>query len=84
MIQSDQYGFEYYEWPSEEWIMAKSIWEFVDIDPKSEGYYNVKLGLRYFIYSGLRDVYETYEITEHTRDYHLTPYIKQGRLFYLS
>lgn len=80
----DQYGFEYYEWPSQKWKLAKNIWHFVEVDPKYEDNYRVKIGMKYIIYSGLRNVYELYEISEHSRDTDLLPYIKQARLFLLS
>jgi hypothetical protein len=54
------------------------------IDPSSDNYYKVKIGLKYILYSKLRDVYELYEVTEHTTDRELLPYIKQQRLYLLS
>jgi hypothetical protein len=81
---TDKYGFEYYEWPSEKWKLAKNIWPFVDVDPQLDNYYRVKIGLKYIIYSKLRDVYEQYEVTEYTTDRELLPYIKQERLYLLS
>lgn len=78
---TDKYGFEYYEWPSESWKLAKNIWPFVDVDPQFNNYYRVKIGLKYIIYSKLRDVYEQYEVTEYTTDRELLPYIKQERLY---
>jgi hypothetical protein len=81
---TDQYGFNYYEWPSATWKLAKSIWPFVDVDPSYDNYYKVKIGLKYILYSKLRDVYELYEVTEHTTDRELLPYIKQQRLYLLS
>ena len=83
-MQTDQYGFKYYEWPSEKWRKCKSIWEFVELDPESDDLYRVKLGTPYILYSTLREVYEIYYISEHTRDTMLIPFIKQERLFVLS
>ena len=83
-FNKDQYNFKYYEWSSEKWKKVESIWEFVDISPEYPDYYKVKLNTKYIIYSRLRDVYELYEINEHTRDSDLLPFIKQGRLYVLS
>lgn len=84
MIQTDQYGFLYYEWPSHTWKPVKDIWQFVDIDPKYEENYQVKVGMKYILYSGLRDVYELHEITEHTKDVDLLEFIKQQAIYLLS
>lgn len=78
----DKYGFRYYEWSSLRWTLATSIWDFVEINPEYEDYYKPKIGMQYMIYSKLRNVYDIYEITEHTRDYHLMPFIKR-KLIYL-
>lgn len=84
MIQTDEYGFEYYEWPSSTWIKPKHILHFVDINPNYEGYYKVKIGLKYILYSELKNRYEVYKITEHTRDKDIIDFIKQERLYLLS
>lgn len=84
MTNKDKYGFNYYEWPSHAWKLAKNIWPFVDINPKYDNYYKPKIGMKYLIYSHLRNVYDIYEITEYTRDRDLLPYIKQQRLYFLS
>lgn len=84
MIQTDQYGFKHYEWSSPSWILVKSIWDLVDVSPEYNDLYKVKLGRKYVIYSTLRNVYELYEITEHTRAETLKPYVKQGRIYLLS
>ena len=84
MVIKDEHGFEYFEWPSLHWKRARSILDFTEIHPDYEDYYKVKIGLKYIIYSKLRDVYELYEITEHTREEHLIEYIKQQRIYLLS
>ena len=81
MIQTDKYNFSYYEWPSMNWKKVNSIWEFVEVDKDYEDYYKTKVGLKYIIYSILRDKYELYELTEHTKEEHIIEYIKQGRVF---
>lgn len=84
MIQTDQYGLPYYEWPSHTWKPVKNIWSFVEVDPKHEDNYQVKVGMKYILYSGLRDVYELHEISEYTKDVDLLEFIKHNRIFTLS
>lgn len=84
MIKTDKYGFQYYEWPSRKWKLCNSIFDFVDVDPQFDNYYKVKTGLRYILYSQLRDVYEIHEVTEFTVDTDLLPFIKQQRLYLVS
>ena len=83
-MQIDQYGFKYYEWPSVTWIKCESIWEFVELDPEIDDLYKVKLGTPYILYSTLRDRYELYYISEHTRDTNIIPYIKRGLIYVVS
>lgn len=82
-MEQDQYGFNYYEWASFHWIKPKDIWSFVDIGPEYDDFYKVKVGMKYILYSRLRNVYEVYEITEYTRESDLMPYIKQQRIYLL-
>jgi len=84
MINKDQYGFKHYEWSSHEWTLARSIWDFVDISPEYDDLYLPKIGLKYVIYSTLRDVYELYTITQDSRAEVIKPYVKQGRVYLLS
>lgn len=83
-MNTDKYGFKYYEWPSRKWKLCKSIYDFVDVDPQFNNYYRVKIGLQYILHSKLRDVYELYEVTEFTVDLDLIPFIKQQRLYLVS
>ena len=84
MIIKDSYGFQHYEWSSHNWKRVENIWEFVDVHPDYEDFYKPKIGCKYVIYSKLRDVYELYEISEHSKAEQLKPFIKQGRVYILS
>ena len=81
---TDQYGFKHYEWSSHNWKRVESIWEFVDVHPDYEDYYQPKIGCKYVIYSKLRDVYELYTISEHSKAEQLKPFIKQQRIYIVS
>ena len=80
----DKYGFKYYEWSSLRWTLVVSIWDFVEVNPDYKDYYKLRLGQKYVIYSKLRNVYELYEITEHSRDTTIEPMIKRKQVYLVS
>ena len=87
MLIKDQYGFEYHEWRDPTWVKVKEsdiVRKFIEINQEYDKYYKPKIGMKYIVYSTLRHIYEQYEITEHTIDQDILPFIKQGRLFLLS
>jgi hypothetical protein len=83
MLQTDTYGFQYYEHLPEGAFLARNIWKFVTIDPDAHNYYRVNIGMKYLIFAEEHNRYELYQISEYTRDKDLLNYIKQQRLFYL-
>jgi hypothetical protein len=80
---TDRWGFIYYTELPEGCRKAKSIYEFITIDPEEFDFYHLNVGQKYLIYNDFLQVYEAYEISPFTVDTQLLPSLEQEHLFLL-
>lgn len=84
MIQLDKYGLRYMDELPGDAVRVESGWEFIVLDPHHPGYYTLREGKMFALYSNKLQRYEIYEVNCYLSESQIAQYIKQGRLFWLS